>query len=176
MISPILTREDFNRLIIMGDLDDELPRAVRAKLISREYPKAPAAAVAELRIRGLDVDANTLYRAAVAGKFAAPPADDAGNRQWSAANIDAAAEAFLQEGRLTPKAATCLHLGIGAGQLAEAEARARLAFPDVSLDGLVMVVTPGLIGQGIAAQVAFREPTDEESEALEILIDQVQAR
>ncbi len=176
MSTPILSREDYDRLVILGDTDNELPRAVRAKLVGREYPKTPGGAVAELRTRGLDVDGNTVYRAAIAGKFDAPSSEDGQTREWMPHHIDAAAEVFLREGRLTPKAAMCLHLGVDAGQLAEVEARAHLAFPGVQLDQLVMVVTPGLIGKRIPARVAFREPTDEESEALEVLIHQVQAR
>ena len=123
-----------------------------------KYPKKTSAAVQELRSRGLDITYVMIRHWAKLVRTKS-------SLQWSAAQIDAAAAYFADEGKLTPAGQMCLELNISYNQyqiaLLEAGRKIDGMMGPGEASAYQMIVTPGVPGRGICGTVEFTAPVAE---------------
>jgi hypothetical protein len=161
-MTPFLTRQDYNKLVLLAGVPESTPAEIVDRLLAAEYPSTTEAAAAELTQRGLMVDFHGLHYLARKGRIETPPGAGR-NLKWSPEHIDAAALALAGLGWFTPTAERRVLEGVDAGQELRAEREAAERWPNVPADLLVRTVIPGALGAGVPAVVRYRPMAEDEA-------------
>jgi len=142
-------REDFDNLMgLLPGADVELPNGNKLGH-SLQYPKHVEGALAELKLRGLQVDGHSLQKLVDEGVVHPKRMEGSDTMTlWSKDDIDAAAEYLYENDQWSPWTHFCYVANIRFGQAVKAyqvaAARYGLGFTlNFDLPGLVTVIEPG---------------------------------
>ena len=174
-MSYALKRTDYEELFLFPEGD--LSPAERERILAQEYPKATAAAAAELRARGLDTDPAGLDYLIKKGRIPEPTGGTGRNRRWTREDIDRAADYLDREQIYVPGTVARMFYNIDPAQDLRAQREAFDANPHLSPnpDLFVMEMLPGAAGVGLRSLVRYRPMTKPEERAWRERIEQAKA-